>query len=204
MKKSGNITFRQLHSIVHAPKWMCPKFSGIVLIMALLRLLRNLQDLKIIMFSVRLVDILAFHPFSAIDSPHSTALSSLGELSANNPNCWVRHDPTIADRTRNVCLQITMTESDKTLRSIMEQAIFQIILTLAHGQDSAVEYWSPLQQTWTRERLPTEEMWDHALVHEAGTAKIGPICSGGSLDDFCRPHGCQNAVSANSSKLSHT
>ena len=54
--------------------------------------------------------------------------ASLGELSEINHHSWVRHNPDHPDVTTNVRLQINVSEADRTLWELMDEATYAVLV----------------------------------------------------------------------------
>ncbi|KAF9630228.1 2-keto-gluconate dehydrogenase [Lasiodiplodia theobromae] len=124
--------------------------------------------------------------------------ATLGEFSEHNPHSWFRRDEQNQDVTTNVKLQYTLTDADRKLWDLMDEATYQTIETMSgpapKGKDLGLEYWhdGPTGGSgfWSRER--PENVRVPGIVHEASTAFVGGEEAGGSVDALGRPHGVQN------------
>lgn len=119
--------------------------------------------------------------------------ASLGEFTENNPNNFLRPDPKNPDLTTNVLLQYTLTDDDKKLWDVMDQATYKTIEAMSGGS-RALEYWDDDLQGWTKEHPAVKNIRIPGIVHEASTSYVGDQANGGSLDELYRPHGLKNLV----------
>jgi len=117
--------------------------------------------------------------------------ASLGEFTENNPNNFLRPDPKNPDLTTNVLLQYTLTDDDKKLWDVMDQATYKTIEAMSGGS-RALEYWDDDLQGWTKEHPAVKNIRIPGIVHEASTSYVGDQANGGSLDELYRPHGLKN------------
>ncbi|KAJ7853011.1 hypothetical protein B0H14DRAFT_3108503 [Mycena olivaceomarginata] len=124
--------------------------------------------------------------------------ATLGELDENNPESWVRRNPQDPDVTTNVKLQVTLTQVDRDLWDVMDQATFEAIEVMADSEAHQLEYWHEDESgtgtgTWNKMRPETKEIRIPGVVHEASTLYMGPKSDPhAALDEHYRPHGCKN------------
>jgi len=104
--------------------------------------------------------------------------ASLGEFTEDNPNSHFRMNKG-NDPTTNVTLQYTLTEDDRKLWDIMDEATYQTIEKMAgNGNAGDIEYWDDTHG-WVRDRLDVRSIRIPGIVHEASSAYVGPEEDGG-------------------------
>jgi len=115
--------------------------------------------------------------------------ATLGEFTEHNRDNHIKLNNT-KDPTTNITLQFTLSDDDRKLWDVMDQATYQSIETMS-GQ-SNIEYWDTSTQGWIEEKPAVDSIRIPGIVHEASTAYVGKKSNGGSLDSWYRPHGVKN------------
>ena len=120
--------------------------------------------------------------------------ATLGEFSEKNPNSWARLDRKNPDPTSNIRLQFTLTDEDRELWDLMDEATYQTIDAIT-GKEDAVEYWDESIHGWTTAKPASKQIRIPGVVHDSSTTFMGKPEDGGSVDELFRPHGVKNVVS---------
>lgn len=120
--------------------------------------------------------------------------AALGEFSEKNPDSWARLDPKNPDPTSNIRLQFTLTDEDRELWDLMDEATYQTIAAIT-GKEDAVDYWDESIHGWTKKKPASTQIRVPGVVHDSSTAFVGKAEDGGSVDELFRPHGVRNVVS---------
>lgn len=115
--------------------------------------------------------------------------ATLGEFTERNTQNYVKLNKT-RDPTSNITLQFTLSEDDRKLWNVMDQATYDSIKTMS-GQPN-IEYWDTNTQGWIKEKPAVDTIRIPGIVHEASTAYVGRKSHGGTLDSWYRPHGVKN------------
>jgi len=117
--------------------------------------------------------------------------ATLGEFTEDNTDNFVKLNKT-RDPSCNITLQFTLTENDKLLWDVMDEATYQTIETMSGGSTSDIEYWDTDTNSWKKDKPKASTIRIPGIVHEASTAFVGLKKNGGSVDSFYRPHGVKN------------
>lgn len=119
--------------------------------------------------------------------------ATLGEFYENNTNNHVTLNKG-GDPTCNITLQYTLSEENRALWDVMDEATYDTINAMSGGDDynSSIEYWDETSHKWIKAKPAVDTIRIPGIVHEASTAFVGSMEEGGSLDDMYRPHGTKN------------
>lgn len=122
---------------------------------------------------------------------YTVVCATLGEFTERNTQNYVKLNKA-KDPTSNITLQFTLSEDDRKLWNVMDQATYDSIKTMS-GQPN-IEYWDTNTQGWIKEKPAVDTIRIPGIVHEASTAYVGRKSHGGTLDSWYRPHGVKNVV----------
>ncbi|UZP39006.1 hypothetical protein NXS19_006822 [Fusarium pseudograminearum] len=61
-----------------------------------------------------------------------------------------------------------------------------------HEHESDIDWWDEEGHAWIKTKPAVDTIRIHGIVHESSTCFMGPKVSGGSVDEFYRPHGIEN------------
>ena len=91
-------------------------------------------------------------------------------------------------------LQFTLTNEDRDLWDLMDEATYQTIAVIT-GKEDAVDYWDESTHGWTKKKPESKQIRIPGVVHDSSTTFLGKAEDGGSVDELFRPHGVKNVVS---------
>lgn len=140
-------------------------------------------------------------------------------MNEHNANSWIEPNTQDPDVTTNVTLQVTLTDEDRHLWDVMDQATYgtlalhfvhlscrsltillilryDAIAVMADKKAREVEYWhndGTGNAGWRREKPPTAEVRVPGVVHESSTLYMGNKSDpSAAADENYRPYGCEN------------
>ncbi|EMD32812.1 hypothetical protein CERSUDRAFT_108621 [Gelatoporia subvermispora B] len=126
--------------------------------------------------------------------------ATLGELDEHNPNSWVKHNPENPDVTTNIRLQVTLTDKDKHLWGVMDQATYDAIKVMAGDQAASLQYWHDAADgtnagSWQTAKPSQANIHVPGIVHETATLYMSDDLDKdihASVDKNYRAKGCGN------------
>ncbi|KAK0198279.1 hypothetical protein F5146DRAFT_1100033 [Armillaria mellea] len=131
--------------------------------------------------------------YAAAATEHMCA--TLGELSETNTHSWIKQNLKNPDVTTNIRLQVDLSQDDKVLWNIMDEATYDAIKVMADDRAADLEYWHDSSASWRKERPKEESIHIPGVVHETSTLYMSDdpeIDKQASVGPQYGPRGCSN------------
>jgi choline dehydrogenase-like flavoprotein len=121
--------------------------------------------------------------------------ATLGEVSENNPDNWIRWNGE-ADLTTNISLQLIPGAVDQRLWKVLDEATYQTIQAMVTNRiQPEIEYWIDTPDGggfWSASRPDQHQIRLNIIVHEASTLWMGTDPQTSVVGTDYRPHGVHN------------